>query len=95
MPLTGRRLTVRERHRNYWVCPAERRLPSIRAPAEAGAGRVVVFPVSSAVNSVKNDAPGLTERTGPNLDPGAPYPGAPYPGAPNPEPVKPGQGRLF
>ena len=50
-------------------------------PAE----RVGVFQVSSAVNSVKNDAPSLTERTGPNLDPGAP----------DPEPVEPAQGSLF
>lgn len=68
-----------------WLDPAARGdgLRALLRPYPAD--RVVVFPVSSAVNSVKNDAPGLTERTGPNLDPGAP----------DPQPVEPAQGRLF
>ena len=73
-----------------WLDPAARGdgLQALLRPYPAD--RVVVFPVSSAVNSVKNDAPSLTARTGPNLDPGAPNPGAP-----NPEPVEPAQGSLF
>lgn len=68
-----------------WLDPASPGADLQRLLAPYPADGVTVFPVSMAVNSVKNDDPSLTEATGPALDPDAP----------DPLPVAPKQGSLF